>query len=144
MKTVVKRNQHPVSGLFNHFFDNNVFDFPAKVNSGFSTPAVNVKETKEAFELTLAAPGYQKGDFKIWVENDVLSIKVEKQEESQEKEDGRYTRKEFSYSSFQRNFKLPENVQEENIDAAYTDGILKLTLTKAEKQQPESKWIEIK
>lgn len=93
-------------------------------------PAMNIKENDENFEIDIAAPGFNKKDFEITIENGILHLSAEKKEEKEEKEDN-FTRKEFSYNSFSRSFTLPENVNDEdNIDAKYKNGILKLTLTK--------------
>ena len=95
------------------------------------TPAVNVKETEEAFEVSLAAPGLNKEDFKLSVEDDRLSIRAE-QEGKNEESNERYTRKEFSFQSFSRSFLLPENVNSNDISASYENGILKVQLPKVE------------
>jgi HSP20 family protein len=93
-------------------------------------PAMNVKETEEYFEIEMAAPGFNKKDFEISIENGLLKISAENSEEIKE-EEGDYTRKEFNYNSFLRSFTLPENVNEEEmIDATYKRGILKLVLNK--------------
>ena len=93
-------------------------------------PAMNVKETEEYFEIEMAAPGFNKKDFEISIENGLLKISAENSEEIKE-EEGDYTRKEFNYKSFLRSFTLPENVNEEEmIDATYKRGILKLVLNK--------------
>ena len=93
-------------------------------------PAINVKETEDNFEIEIAAPGFNKKDFEISIENGLLKISAENSEEIKE-EEGDYTRKEFNYNSFLRSFTLPENVNEEEmIDATYKRGILKLVLNK--------------
>jgi HSP20 family protein len=85
----------------------------------------------------MAAPGLTKEDFKINVENDVLTVSNEKKTETSEKNE-KYTRKEFSYSSFLRSFTLPEIVDMEKINAGYENGILTLTLPKKEEAKPKS------
>lgn len=93
-------------------------------------PAMNVKETEDHFEIEMAAPGFNKKDFEISIENGLLNISAENSEEIKEEEKD-YTRKEFNYNSFLRSFTLPENVSEEEmIDATYKRGILKLVLNK--------------
>jgi HSP20 family protein len=111
-------------------------------NEGFSVnvPACNIKETEKSFTLELAAPGRKKDDFQIEIDNDMLSISSEQSSESQkEEDDGRYSRKEFSYSSFTRSFSLPESVNMEKIDASYKDGVLHITLPKMDMQVSKSK-----
>jgi len=98
-----------------------------------SRPAVNIAESNENFTLSLAAPGLSKDDFKIKVEENVLSISVDK-----EVKDASYTKKEFGYEKFERSFELGEKINQDAIDAKYQDGILELTLGKKEeaKQKP--------
>jgi len=95
------------------------------------TPAVNVKETERHYEITLAAPGLQKDDFKIDVNGSMITISAERDEKREEK-DETFTRREYSYSSFSRSFSLPEDIVQEKIDANYVNGELKLLLPKKE------------
>ena len=82
--------------------------------------------------IEVAAPGMKREDFKIELDNDVLTISSNR-EERQEEKDGNYTRKEYSYQSFQRSFSLPQNsVKVDEIKANYVDGILKITIPKTE------------
>ena len=94
-------------------------------------PAVNIKETSKEFSLEFAAPGFNKNDFKVNIENNVLTINANKEEEKNE-ENKRFTRREFSFNSFSRSFTLPENVNTDKIDAKYNDGILRLSVPKKE------------
>ncbi len=109
------------------FEDDRFFNSPWL--AGRSMPAVNVKETEKNFEIEVAAPGYSKKDFTIAVENGLLTVSAEKQEEKEKKEDN-YTRREFGYASFSRSFNLPQNTNEDDINARYEDGILKLSISK--------------
>jgi HSP20 family protein len=120
------------SEMFNDFFNNWPLDFRRN-----SVPAVNISETNDHFKIEVAAPGLNKEDFKISVDDDMLTISAEKKEESEEK-DKRYTRKEFSYVSFSRSFNLPEMVDADKIEAHYNNGVMSLTLPKKEemKQRP--------
>jgi len=125
--------------FFDNFFGNNLMDWS---NSNFSDtnttlPAVNVKETDETYEIEVAAPGMEKKDFKINLDNDVLTISSERKDEKKEKT-GKYSRREFSYQSFQRSFTIPSNIVEGNeIKAKYGDGILTITLPKKEEAKPQ-------
>jgi HSP20 family protein len=94
-------------------------------------PSVNIIENNKEFKVELAAPGLSKKDFKIEIENRVLSISSEIEEEREE-EDENYKRREFSYNSFSRSFQLPEDVLADKIDAKYEGGILKLNIPKKE------------
>lgn len=108
----------------------------------FSThlPAVNVKETDDTYEITMAAPGLEKNDFKIDVNGSLLTISAEKDEKKEEK-DETYSRREYSYKSFSRSFSLPEDIFKDKIDANYMNGELRLTLPKKEeaKTMPHQK-----
>jgi len=128
-----------------NFFDDVFGDFfvpKSNVRKGFNVPAVNVFEGEKGFDIEVAAPGYEKGDFDISVDNNVLVIKAEKE---MKKKDKKMHRKEFEYASFERVFTLPENVDEEKIEASYKDGILKLFIPfKVEKKVEAKKTIKIK
>ncbi|MFI5218903.1 MAG: Hsp20/alpha crystallin family protein [Bacteroidia bacterium] len=140
--TLIKFKKDPVSKyvdripyfseMFNDLFDGMLTrDFRST-----STPAVNIIDNDENFMLEVAAPGLQKEDFKISVDNDMLSISAEKKNEVNEK-NNRYTRKEFSYVSFTRSFNLPEFVDADNIAANYESGVMTLTLPKKEEAKPK-------
>ena len=103
-------------------------------------PAVNVKENDTRFELELAVPGKTKDDFNIEIDRNVLTISSEFKNENEEIDgEGRYTLKEFSYSSFRRSFTLPETVNAENINAFYENGVLNVMLPKKEEALPKPK-----
>lgn len=104
-----------------------------------AVPQVNIKENEQAFELELVAPGQKKEDFNIEIENDLLTISTEAKTEKIEQEEGKFTRREFRISSFKRAFTLPETVKADEINAAYKDGILTLTLPKKEEALPKAK-----
>ena len=106
-------------------------------------PAVNVAETSDAYLVELAAPGLDKGDFKINVDGDVLTVSGEKRTESAD-EDKKYSKREYSYTSFTRSFTLPDSIDHSKIAATYEDGILKLDIGKKEEAKAVSKLIEVK
>jgi HSP20 family protein len=113
-------------GTENPFGWEEKFWFPEK---SVELPSTNVIENEKEFKLELSAPGFEKSDFKIDVHDGVLSISAEKKNEINEEKEN-YRKKEFSYSSIRRSFVLPEEVNEEEIDANYDKGILKLSLPK--------------
>lgn len=130
------------SPVFNDLFDD--FFGGSSLSGVLSSkaPAVNVSEDKDSYHVELAAPGLKKEDFKLNVEDNVLSIAVEKKEEKNEKEKG-YTRREFNYSNFSRSFTLPETVNIEGIQAVYKDGVLEINLPKKEEEKTKNRVIEI-
>lgn len=108
-------------------------------------PSVNISESESEFYIELAAPGLQKEDFKIAVDMEQMTIIGAGKEDSPEgKDTRRYTRKEFDYNSFTRTFKLPENADQSNIQAEYTDGILFVRIAKKEGAKIQRREISVK
>ncbi len=149
MRTLALTNRNGAPVFFNDLLDgfspifNRIFDEDVKAIKAVSTPAVNVKESEQAFVLELAAPGLQKSDFQIKVEKQVLSIATDvKNEQGAQTEN--YKRKEFSYSAFKRSFTLPDHVNADAITAEYKDGILHVHISKAEKEKDALKLVEVK
>mgnify|MGYP002777938441 FL=1 len=131
--TLVKYRPSMIENFFNREFDNFFSDRYFGNNVFASTPAVNVVENKDGFRIEVAAPGMKKEDFKINLNNNHLVISAQKQEEAAEdNQEQKYARREFSYSSFQRTFTLPQSVDGEKVEASYTDGILHVNLPKRE------------
>jgi HSP20 family protein len=140
--TLMKRSQnwYPIfPSFFDKFFEGNLMDWN---NSNFSStdttlPAVNVKENNDAFMIEVAAPGMTKEDFNLNYDNGRLTISSERKNEKKD-EGENYTRREFSYQSFQRSFTVPENViSGDKISANYKDGILIINLPKREEVKPK-------
>ena len=104
-------------------------DFITKTNNRPTMPAVNIIEKDQAFEVEMAIPGFNKSDFNIDVDKELLTISSERTTENEETSDN-FTRREFGYASFKRSFHLPETVNKEEISASYIDGILKVNLPK--------------
>lgn len=101
-------------------------------NSGYyNTPAVNIVDEKDNFKIEVAAPGLNKKDFHIELDNFVLTVSSIKEEKKEENND-RFTSREFNYSSFKRSFTLPRTVKTDKIDASHKDGILTITIPKKE------------
>ena len=119
--------------VFDDFFKpwNEWFDNGGLSGRAVKVPAVNITEQKDEYLVSLAAPGLKKDDFKIDVDGNMLTICSEKEEKKEEKE-ARYTRKEYSYSSFSRSFTLPEEINKEKIEAKYEDGVLKISMPRKE------------
>lgn len=147
--SLIKRNGNGFPGfpaLFDDFFNRELFNWG---NNNFSTtsttvPSVNIKETADNFEVEVAAPGMEKKDFNITLNGNLLTISSSKQYEDEKKEQN-YTRREFSYQSFQRSFDLPKDVVDaDKINARYENGLLHLTIPKKEEaKQKAPRMIEI-
>ncbi|TDI75338.1 MAG: Hsp20/alpha crystallin family protein [Betaproteobacteria bacterium] len=121
------------SRSFNNILDRFFHDTFETNGNGF-VPAVDISETDKTFELELAVPGFKKDDFTIDFNNDQLTISGERKFEK-EQEELNYLTRETRYGTFSRTFHLPENVNDTKIQAAYNDGILKITLPKDEKKE---------
>lgn len=128
MNTLVRQlaTENSIPALFNTFFN----DEPSFKTTSHK-PAVNIKETDDSFELSLAAPGLKKDDFKINLHNRNLTISSEVKSEN-EVETENYSRREFNFSSFTRSFFLPKSANDDSVEASYEDGILKVSIAKKE------------
>jgi HSP20 family protein len=138
MSLLVKRNRTALPSLVSDFFNSSrllpsLLDFDADLidsdGKSLMIPDANIVENEKDYTIELAAPGLERKDFKVELENNVLTISAEKEEETEE-DDINYKRREFSYNSFSRSFTLPENSIPEKIDAKYENGILRLMLPK--------------
>jgi HSP20 family protein len=119
-----------ITPLWEDFFGKDLME-KACCGRTSSMPAVNIEEKPEAFSINFAAPGMERGDFTIEVDNGILSVAAKKEEKHEEKDkEGEYTRREFRYHTFSRSFALPKSVNVDEIKADYVDGILSLQLPK--------------
>jgi Molecular chaperone (small heat shock protein) len=131
--TLVKFNNHPVSRTIDTVFDEFFNNFPVRWNEGFGAP-VNIHESGDGFHLDVSAPGLNKEDFNVSVDKDLLTIAYDKKEEKKS-EDLKTVRREFTQRSFKRTFTLDDQVDADNIQAKYENGVLKLYLPKKEQAQ---------
>ncbi|MDP9078683.1 MAG: Hsp20/alpha crystallin family protein [Bacteroidota bacterium] len=144
--TLVKFNKNGNNTLMPGF--NDVFD--SIFNDSFFSdrmitrvPAVNISESENNYHVELAAPGLKKEDFKLNLERNQLSISVETSSEQADNQKN-YSKREYSYSSFVRSFTLPDSADHSNIEASYTDGILRIDIAKREEAKAVRRQIEIK
>lgn len=139
--TLVKYYPKSINNLFDEFFNlPNVWN--GEPTENYFMPAVNVHETTEGYHVELNVPGRNKEDFKINLDNNILTVSFEKKESKEQKE-YKTIRREFSYQSFKRSFTLDEKVNAENIQAKYDNGILKLFVPKKEEVKVLPKQITI-
>ncbi|MGK7389918.1 MAG: Hsp20/alpha crystallin family protein [Candidatus Cyclobacteriaceae bacterium M2_1C_046] len=122
--------------IFDDIFNPSFFEEADYAGDRPTMPSVNISETENDFKLEVAAPGMKKEDFNIVVNDNVLTISSEKTREEREEE--KFTRREFSYEAFQRRFTLPKTVDEENINASYKDGVLEISIPKKEEAKRKS------
>ncbi|WP_396622241.1 Hsp20/alpha crystallin family protein [Marinobacter sp. W-8] len=106
-------------------------------------PAVDIKETPEAFMVEAELPGMSKDDVKVTVQDGVLTIQGERKSEEETK-DKKLHRIERFYGSFMRRFTLPDNVDENSVKANFKDGLLTLSIQKAEPKEPKAIEVEVK
>lgn len=131
--TPMRRNQNWLPSIFNDFFDN---EWMERANA--TAPAINVIENEKDYRVEVAAPGMSKENFNIKLDEDNnLVISMEKKSENKEenKHNGRYLRREFSYSKFQQTMVLPDDVNKEGISASVEHGVLTIELPKVTPQE---------
>jgi len=144
--TLVKVNNgfgRNLDGMMKDFFN----ELPATVSKTFREdvlhfPPVNIVEKENSYGVELSVPGFEKSDFTVKLDGNILTISTEKKEENNETTN-KMIRKEFSYKAFKRSFTLDEKIDAENISAKYENGILKLELPKKENQKSPAKDINI-
>lgn len=145
--TLIKRKKNGSDSLFpsmtRNLFDNSflrpgLVNFDDLLDTELKMPPANVSENEKEFCVELSAPGLKKDDFNIEVEDGSLVVSCEKKTENEEKK-GNFHRKEFSYNSFMRRFELPENINEDKINAKYDNGMLCITVPKTETIQSKPK-----
>ncbi len=145
----VKFSRKPFEGTFTNLVDDLFTELPVLLSSGFNNTVrkdsvpVNVKETEKSFQLDVIAPGFDKTDFKVNIEQDILTISAEKTNELNE-ESNKQIRKEYSFRSFKRSFTLDEKIDATNIEASYVNGVLRLNLPKKEAVKQSATEIVIK
>jgi HSP20 family protein len=132
-----------IDGMMKDLFN----EFPTAVSKTFREdvlhfPPVNIVDKDAAFVIEMAAPGFEKADFNVKLENNILTISTEKKETASETTE-KIVRQEFSKKSFKRSFTIDEKIDTENINAKYENGILKLELPKKEVAKAGSKEIHI-
>jgi len=143
--TVVKFNNRPANGfsLMGNFFN----EFPTLFKDDFSEnlknfAPVNIRETRDAYELEVVAPGFEKSDFNVNIEKNILTISAEKKNEVKN-DDQKQIRSEYSYRAFKRSFTLDEKVDAEKIEAKYVNGVLTLNLPSKVKVKTPAKEISV-
>ncbi|MFZ4545518.1 MAG: Hsp20/alpha crystallin family protein [Saprospiraceae bacterium] len=130
------------SNMVDNFFGKDFESIFDTMSKGIMVPAVNVIENKDNYMVEVAAPGLKKEDFKIEVKDNMLSISSEKEVEK-DKSTKKYTRKEYSFSSFARTFYLPDDVDVNSINANYENGELSIKINRKEVKVENKKEIKV-
>ena len=147
--THVKFNRKPFEGTFNNLVDDLFTELPALFKTEFNNSnrngfiPVNVKETEKSYHLEVVAPGFEKADFKVNLDQNILTISAEKKEEAKD-DNQKQIRREYQYRSFSRSFTLDEKIDATSIEASYINGILTLNLPKKEVVKASATEITIK
>lgn len=146
--THVKFNRKPFEGSFNTLVDDLFTELPVFFKNNFNQPGgkgfvpVNVKETDKSYILEVVAPGFEKADFKVNLDKDILTISVNNEEKKESTD--KQIRREYSYNSFKRSFTIDDKIDATAIDASYINGVLTLNLPKKEAVQAPATEIVIK
>jgi HSP20 family protein len=131
-------------GYLNDLFGKDFMTSFFSDGADYTIPAVNISESEKKFEIEVAAPGLNKEDFNIKIENDLMTISSEKKSKEDQKEEGRFMRREFGFRSFSRSFSVPESVDQDKIKATHKNGVLTIELPKMEESKMKnSKLIKI-
>jgi len=125
--------------LFRDFWNTSLMDFDE--DSTVWSPRIDVRETKDSYEVMADLPGLSKKNIKISMHDNVLTLEGERKYEDKKEDENRYYY-ERAYGNFSRSFRLPEKVKDQDIKAEYKDGVLHLVLPKSEEAKPQQ--IEIK
>ena len=147
--TNVKFNSKPFEGSFNTLVDDLLSELPGLFKNEFNNVErkgfipVNVKETDKSYQLEVVAPGFEKIDFKVNLDQNLLTISAEKKDEVKQ-ENQKQIRREYSYRSFKRSFTIDEKIDATNIEASYINGVLTLNLPKKESVKASATKIVIK
>ncbi len=147
--TNVKFSRKPFEGTFNTLVDDLFSDLPGLFNGDFNNferkgfVPVNVIESEKSYALEVVAPGFEKSDFKLNLDGNLLTISADAKVENKE-ENKKEIRREYSYRSFKRSFTLDEKIDATNIEASYINGVLTLNLPKKAMVKPSATQIVIK
>lgn len=135
---------HNAMNWLNNSFDD-LFNDNWLNRTSVTAPAINVKENKDEYDIEVAAPGATKDDFNVNLDNDGnLVIKMEhKDDKKDENKKEHYLRREFSYSNYEQDLALPDDVNRNAINAKMENGVLRITLPRTAKAEKETKRIEV-
>ena len=132
MNAIIRKKQSPITGIWSNILDQDFFGMPSYEHAAHTLPKVNIIEDDNGYKIELAVPGFEKNDFNIEVDDDVICISLEKEIDATTT----YNKREFNFGSFKRAFNLPESAHSAKISANYTSGILNILIPKKEEAKP--------
>ena len=132
MNAIIRKKQSPITGIWSNILDQDFFGMPSYEHAAHTLPKVNIIEDDNGYKIELAVPGFEKNDFNIEVDDDVISISLEKEIDATTT----YNKREFNFGSFKRAFNLPESAHSAKISANYKSGILNILIPKKEEAKP--------
>lgn len=148
--TQLRLNRRPVDAGFNNLLNDFLGEWPVydrrNASGKWNSVPVNIRETENAYQLDVVAPGFDRNDFKVSIENNLLTISVEKEVKTEETGDKqeKWVRSEYSFKSFKRSFTLDEKIETGGIEAKYENGVLTLNLPKKAEVKPSVQQISIR
>jgi HSP20 family protein len=131
---LLKKYETPFEGILNNWLNDEFIGIPTIDHSIKTLPPVNLIESKESYTIELSAPGFDKDDFKIELDNFNLSVSLDIDDKLNESV--QYIKREYNYSSFKRSFKLAKYSDINKIDASYVNGILTIQIPKTKEAIP--------
>ena len=131
---LLKKYETPFEGILNNWLNDEFIGIPSIDHSIKTLPPVNLIESKESYTIELSAPGFDKDDFKIELDNFNLSVSLDI--DGKKNESIQYIKREYNYSSFKRSFKLAKYSDIKKIDASYVNGILTIQIPKTKEAIP--------
>ncbi len=138
------KNSVSMPSIMDRFFADQWMDNFWNDNNSYISPSVNIREDEKNFHVEIAAPGIEKKDIQVNVEEKTLVISYEHNEENEKKDENKkFLRREFSSASFSKSFTLPDNVDTDKIEATYKNGVLFIEIPKAKEKSKLLKMIKI-
>ena len=125
-RPAMRSTESPFSGLLDRFFN----DEEMESRQFFAMPPANILESNEDYRIELAVPGFEKKDFNIELEEDLLTISLDKEDNTQE--DVEFLKREYRFNPFKRVFRLSDKIDKEKIKGHYKDGVLQVVVPKKE------------
>ncbi len=141
MKTIIRKPEmNNMNQLFDTFFRDEPLHWSQQLNQIRRNPAVNISENENSFSLELLVPGFEKDQINIELDKGLITLSAEWEKESNEPTSAKFHRKEFIKQSFKRSFQFKEGqIDEENIQARFNNGILHLELPKKSQEEIKTK-----